>query len=70
MDAYFRLQFGRLSEEINDGLPYDLSDVMFLTTANTLGGIPIPLQDRMEIIQLSGLASHRASFRRAPPSRP
>ncbi len=34
-------------------LDYDLSQVMFLTTANTLGGIPLPLQDRMEIIQLS-----------------
>ncbi len=34
-------------------LDYDLSDVMFLTTANTLSGIPIPLQDRMEIIELS-----------------
>src|SRR3984885_6573291 len=35
-------------------LDYDLSDVMFITTAISLSGIPIPLQDRMEIIQLSG----------------
>jgi len=35
-------------------LDYDLSDVMFITTANTLGAIPIPLQDRLEIIEIGG----------------
>ena len=41
-------------EDLYIDLPFDLTDVMFIATANVASNIPPPLRDRMEMIRLSG----------------
>ncbi len=51
------MHFATRNDEFYDnylGIPFDLSNVLFIATSNDIGAISAPLRDRMEIIELSG----------------